>query len=141
MVRLVFSVVALMLMGTITWAAERPHQVRGHGQFVSPTDFVGCGVATHLGRYRETGNVQFAPTADPAVVQITGSATLVAANGDHLVEQISGVLNLQTGAGVATMTFVGGTGRFATASGSATFALQLFPNGSFAYTGKGSIDY
>ena len=66
--------VLLVAVGILTLSArasaeERPHSSRGTAQFVSPTDFVGAGNATHLGRYDEVGSVQFSPTADPTITQ------------------------------------------------------------------------
>jgi hypothetical protein len=79
--------------------------------------------------------------SDLTAVPITAWAIHTAANGDQLFETVSGTLNLLSGAGTATMTYVGGTGRFADASGSAEFSLQLLGGGAFAYAGKGVIDY
>jgi len=136
------SVMLVLLLAMSTQARERYHAARGSGQFTSAEgDFVGAGIATHLGPFSEVGVVQLTPTADPAVFQVSGSATHTAANGDQLVETIAGTLNLVTGAGSATMTYIGGTGRFADASGSAFFELQLFSNGTFVYSGVGTIDY
>ena len=121
--RVVLTLLALMLCGWLApaRAESRPHKWRATGQFVSANDFVGEGKATHLGRFREAGSVQFAPTDDPAVLQFEGTNIYTAANGDELHAVISaGRLNLQTGAGAATVIFVGGTGRFADATGTAT---------------------
>ena len=50
-----------------------------------------------------------------------GSVTITAANGDTLSFDYVGLLFADTGEGVGTFTFTGGTGRFAHASGSGTF--------------------
>lgn len=138
---LLLSVLTLVVLAVPAQARERRHSARGVGQFVSPTEFISEGNATHLGRFHEVGGVQFTPTADPVVVHIDGWAIHTAANGEQLFEVISGELNLQTGAGAATMTYVGGTGRFANATGSARFSLQLLGDGAFKYAGAGVIDY
>jgi hypothetical protein len=51
---------------------------------------------------------------------IRGTATLTAANGDQLFAVFSASWDLTTGVGEVTVTFTGGTGRFADASGSAS---------------------
>ncbi len=137
-----FAMLALVLFVTQAQAGERHHAARGTGHFTSAVgDFVGEGIATHLGPFDEVGNVQFGDTSDATAIPITGWAVHTAANGDQLFETISGTLNLLTGAGTATMTYVGGTGRFADASGTAVFSLQLLGGGAFEYSGKGTIDY
>jgi hypothetical protein len=122
-------------------AGERPHFLRGTAQFVSPTDFVGSGEATHLGRYTEAGSAQFSPTADPTVLRVDAWTVLTAANGDQLFETVTGELDLLTGAITATVTYVGGTGRFADASGSAALSAQMLPGGAIAVAVEGTIDY
>ena len=122
-------------------AATRAYSARGTAQFVSPTEFVGSGEATHLGRYSEAGTVAFTPTADPNVLHIDGSITYTAANGDELDATASGELNLSTGAITATLTYTGGTGRFASAGGSSTLTGQLGAGGSISVTVDGTIDF
>jgi hypothetical protein len=53
----------------------------------------------------------------------------------------SGHLNGVTGVITATVTYTGGTGRFAHASGTATLAAQLLPDGSIEVAVQGTIDY
>ena len=132
---------SVLALATPARAAERRYLSRGTAQFVSPTDFVGTGIATHLGLYDEAGSVQFSPTADPTVLHLDAESTYTAANGDHLYAVITGQLNGVTGAITATVTYVGGTGRFADASGTATLSGQLLPGGSIEVTVKGTIDY
>ena len=139
--------VLLVAVGILTLSArasaeERPHSSRGTAQFVSPTgDFVGSGHATHLGRYTEVGSASFSPTNDPTVLQISAWAIYTAANGDQLYATFTGQLNGLTGAITATVTYVGGTGRFDDASGSATLLGQIRPDGTIAVAVKGTIDY
>ena len=116
-------------------AEERAYQLRGSAQFVSPTDFVGAGTATHLGRYTEIGSASFSGT------HVEAWAILTAADGDQLFETISGELDPDTGVITATVTFVGGTGRFADATGSASLVGQLLPGGRIAVIVEGTIDF
>src|SRR5206468_2008607 len=97
--------------------------------------------ATHLGRYDEVGSAQFSPTADPTVFQVDAWAIYTAANGDQLYAVVSGYLHGLTGSITATVTYVGGTGRFTDASGTATLSAQLLPGGSIEVAIKGTIDY
>jgi hypothetical protein len=108
---------------------------------VSPTDFVGSGLATHLGSYAEVGSVAFIPTSDPTVLQVVGTNAYFAANGDRLDGQVSGTLNLATGVIIATITYVGGTGRFDEASGQSSLAGQMDLNGTIHVTVIGLIYY
>jgi hypothetical protein len=117
------------------------HVSRGTAQFVSANDFVGAGTATQLGLYDEVGSAQFSPTANPTVFQVDAWSIYTAANGDQLYAVFSGHLNGLTGAITATVTYVGGTGRFTAASGTATLSAQLLPGGSIKVAIKGTIDY
>jgi hypothetical protein len=77
------------------------------------------GVGSHLGRWTGQGfvdNVAIDPVADRVAVSAT--ATLIAANGDQLFVSVSVSVNLTTRLADETITFTGGTGRFAGASGS-----------------------
>ena len=138
---LVLAAVGVLALSAPAQAEERPHVSRGTAQFVSPTDFVGEGHATHLGRYTEVGRVSFSPTADPTVLQIDAWATYTAANGDELYAVFTGHLNGLTGAITATVEYVGGTGRFADATGSANLTGQLLPGGAVSVAVAGTIDY
>ena len=77
----------------------------------------------------------------PVVIQLRNCSTLTAANGDELVHTTIGDVSPAGPAQVAfsgSMTFVGGTGRFSTASGSATFSgtASLATNtGAFSFEG------
>jgi hypothetical protein len=139
-------VVLVAAVGVLTLAArasaeERPHKSQGTAQFVSPTDFVGSGEATHLGRYTEVGSAQFTPTDDPAVLRIDARSVYTAANGDQLHATFTGHLNGLTGAITATATYEGGTGRFRDAGGSATLSGQMLPDGTIVVAVEGTIDY
>jgi hypothetical protein len=133
--------VAIFMLTDRAAAAVRPHFSRGTAKFVSPTDFIGSGYATHLGVYSEVGSVAFSPTTDPDVLRLDGRAIYTAANGDQLRANFTGRLNRVTGAITATLTYVGGTGRFASAKGSASLTGQMLPGGIVTVTVSGTIDY
>ncbi|HKB05588.1 MAG TPA: hypothetical protein VKD90_25415 [Gemmataceae bacterium] len=138
------AVATLALAGLVTpaTAEDRPHKWHGTGHFVSETGFVAKGFATHLGTYDEVGAITaMTPTEVPGVFAIEGWAIHTAANGDQLYEVFSGRLNFLTGAVTASIRFVGGTGRFTDASGSATLSAQILPDGSIDIAGEGTIDY
>jgi hypothetical protein len=137
---LFLAFVSVLALATPAQAAKRPHVSRGTAQFVSANDFVGAGTATHLGLYDEVGSVQFSPTADPTVLHLEAESTYTAANGDQLHAVITGQLNGLTGVITATVTYVGGTGRFTNATGTATLSGQL-PGGSIEVAVSGTIDY
>jgi len=138
---LVLVALGVLALAAPARAAERPHISRGTAQFVSASDFVGAGTATHLGLYDEVGSVQFSRTADPTVLHLEAQSVYTAADGDELYAVVTGQLNGVTGVIAATVTYVGGTGRFADATGTATLSGQLFPGGSIEVTVKGTIDY
>ena len=137
----VCALVVIMSPFNRATAAVRPHFSSGGAQFISPTDFVGAGTATHLGAYTEAGSVAFIPTSDPTVLQIVGTTDYTASNGHVLHAVVTGELNLLTGAITATLTYDGGTGRFEDATGSATLIGQLLPGGGVAATVSGTVNY
>jgi len=141
LISVVCAAISLLAFPDRAAAEARPYSSEGTAQFVSPTDFVGAGLAAHLGLYSEAGSVSFSPTSNPAVLHVDGSVVYTAANGDELHAVITGELNGLTGAITATVSYVGGTGRFADASGSASLAGQLRPNGTISVTVRGTIDY
>jgi hypothetical protein len=50
-------------------------------------------------------------------------------------------LNRATGAITATVTYVGGTGRFTNATGVSSLVGQMLPNGTITVAVNGSINY
>ncbi len=133
---LVLAAVGVLALAAPAQAEERPHVSRGTAQFVSPTgDFVGAGNATHLGLYEEVGNATISPTGG-----IEAWAIYTAANGDELWATFTGQLD-PFGGITATVTYVGGTGRFDDADGSATLSGQMLPDGTIAVSVEGTIDY
>ena len=143
-----------LLLGTVpVVAVERPFSLNGTGVAVFITDDAGhviggtvsgSGTATHLGLYTNVGRITFIPDPDnPILVHPAGEATLTAANGDTLrliVED--GVLDVTTGISTGHFRFVGGTGRFANASGITEFVVvQNLVTGAFELTVVGRIDF
>ncbi len=124
-------------------AAWRPYFAHGTAQFTSspPSAFIGQGQALYLHHYTEAGSVTFTPTADPVVLHAAGTTSYTASNGDRLDAQISGTLNLATGAVRATLIYVGGTGRFDDAVGASWLTGQMQPDGSLVVTAIGLINF
>ena len=94
------------------------------------------GIATHVGQFSYTYQL----TVNLANGTATGSAQLVAANGDSIDTTITGSSDLTATPGFATITEIntitGGTGRFAGAQGSFTVERLVnlatgFTSGSF----------
>ena len=106
--------------------------------------------ATHLGLCTTVGKVNYTPANDPehpGRMLSSGSGTITAANGDVLLIEFNGVLDppdpgSATGIDRPTFRFVGGTGRFAGASGSAESVVVVnLGTGAFEITMVGKLDY
>jgi hypothetical protein len=102
-------------------------------------DGTGTCQMSHLGRT----SIQVTQTADLNQGRVTGSVTFTAANGDKLRAQVSApfasgdqVTKLQ-----GSITFAGGTGKFATAHGTATFTSDGKTALNVAINYAGSIQY
>jgi hypothetical protein len=97
---------------------------------------VAKGQATHLGRLTETENAVIYPDGT-----LEASVVLTAANGDQLFcTDVGGFTSPTTTAG--TITFMGGTGRFTNASGTANFGAVIAPDGiHYTLTFEGTIQY
>ena len=141
----------LLLLGTMpVLAVERPFALHGSGVATLITDpsgmptgavATGSGTATHLGQWTVTGNPKYTPD-DNGVLHSSGEATITAANGDQLRVQINGILDPMAGVDQGVFYFLGGTGRFENASGSANFVVNINPlTGGFELTVVGRIDY
>lgn len=139
-----------LLLGTIpVSAAERPFALNGAGVASLIIDesgnliganATGSGTATHLGQWTVDGKVTY--TLDNGVLRSGGQATLTAANGDKLLFEIDGILDPIASVDQGIFRFVGGTGRFENASGSANFVVSINPvTGGFQITVVGKIDY
>ncbi len=122
--------------------AAVPFKGRGTGEIVGvqplPTGVLitanARGNATHLGNYSRVENILLAPDGS-----FTGDVTFTAANGDQLTANIEGAF---TGPATAsgTYSFTGGTGRFATATGTAYFSVALTDPVHFTVDFNGSIN-
>jgi len=129
--------------------ALKPFALNGSGLAAFITDEAGnvigattaaSGTATHLGSWTAIGSVRF--TNDNGVIRSSGEATITAANGDKLEVVVEGELDPVTGTDHGIFRFVGGTGRFEGASGSADSVVTTNPlNGGFELTLVGRINY
>ena len=145
------TLILLLLLGSIPVSAvERPFALKGAGVATLITDEsgmpigaipTGSGTATHLGQWTVAGNVKY--TLDSGgVLRSSGQATITAANGDKLQVELEGILDPAAGVDQGVFRFVGGTGRFENASGSANFVVTINPlSGGFELTVVGMIDY
>jgi hypothetical protein len=102
------------------------------------------GKATHLGAFtlHDTSTivgVDFTP--DGVVLHVVGAADLEAANGDHLHASFTGSVNLTTGAGTLNFEGTGGTGRFADATGTTLWHVNLNPDLTYTAVAEGDISY
>jgi hypothetical protein len=134
-------------------AAERPFAWNGSGSSTFFTDASGnlaanvtvSGTATYLGLWTATGTVHFTPDPDPnhpGRFLSNAALTLTAANGDTLNITLNGNLDPAAGMDTGPIQFVGGTGRFAGASGSGQFVVELNPaTGAFKTTVVGKINF
>lgn len=144
-------VTLFLLLGTIPVSAvERPFALKGAGVAPLITDEAGhvigatptgSGTATYLGQWTVAGNVHYTPDSN-GVLHSSGDATITAANGDKLHVQIDGILDPVAAMDQGTFYFVGGTGRFEGASGSANFVVSINPlTGGFDLTVVGKINF
>jgi hypothetical protein len=87
--------------------------------------------------------LRFSPGPADHLILADGEQTFTAADGDELdAEFENAVLNTTTGIAIGVFRFVGGTGRFAEASGSAVFVVeQNLITGEFEVTAVGHIDF
>jgi hypothetical protein len=126
-------------------AVERPFQLQGTttiiGNPFAPegATMEASGTATHLGDWTEEGPVFFDGSSGPPFAA-TAIAHFTAANGDQLDVLLTGTIDASL---VATAIYhiVGGTGRFAGASGHGGFAASPNPDGTLSYMAVGTIDY
>lgn len=142
----------VLLLGTIPVAAtERPFALNGRGVASFITDGAGhitganitaSGTATHLGMWTTSGIVNYAPPDENGKIPSSGEATIIAADGDMLNMVVRGLFDPVMGSDHGVFTFIGGTGRFAAASGSADFVVTVNPlTGGFELTLVGTINF
>jgi hypothetical protein len=122
---------------------NRPFKGHAEGEVtgVSPSGALiaeSTGTATHLGKFTRTESV----FVDG--FEISGMVAFTAANGDQLRACFMGEFTSPTTA-AGTYTFIGGTGRFADASGTASFEVTVASTADgitlLAITFDGTINY
>lgn len=152
----VVALAAFLLLGSLpVLAVERPFALnhKGFGPLITDgagnpigADVTSSGTATHLGLCTIVGRVNFSPDPDnPGRLLSSGTGTITAADGDKIQIEFSGAL-VPNGDGTATdmavFRFVGGTGRFASATGSVNaIVVANLVTGGFELTMVGNIDY
>jgi hypothetical protein len=140
---LILALGVLLLGSFPAQAGERPFRLNLSGTVTNGV-VSATGHATHLGLFTETGELSFVPDPNnPTLLLVTGRVTLTAANGDQLDALIEdAVLDATTGQAAGTVRFIGGTGRFANASGTGDLVIdQNLITGAFEGTAVGRIDY
>jgi hypothetical protein len=157
----VIALVAFLLLGSLpVLAVERPFALNGKGIGIftvdedgvpTSADVTSTSNATHLGLCTTVGKVTYTRVNDPehpGRLLSTGTGTITAANGDKLLIEFSGVLDPPAPGSSTTaidqplFRFVGGTGRFVGASGSAGAVVVVnLATGAFEITMVGNIDY
>jgi hypothetical protein len=156
----VITLVAFLLLGSLPVSAvERPFALNGNGvaTFIFDeagnliaADVTSTSNATHLGLCTTVGRVNYTPANDPehpGRLLSSGSGKITAANGDTLLIEFSGVLDPPNPGSITAIDkplfrVVGGTGRFAGASGSADAVVVVnLLTGAFEHTMVGKIDY
>ena len=151
------TLTAFILLATVSvMATERPFALNAKGVATFNTDASGnpisanvssSGTATHLGLTTTVGTITFTPDpANPGRLLTHGTGTLTAANGDTVQVELNGALEPTPGSATATdkavFRFVGGTGRFAGAHGTATGIVVVnLLTGAFEITIVGDIDF
>jgi hypothetical protein len=151
-IRFVALTISLLLGFLPVQAAERPFAFDGSGTAAFIADTAGnvtaanvtaSGTATYLGLWTAVGTVHFAPDPNHAG-RLLSSAVLAftAANGDNLQVKFNGNLDPAAGFDTGVIQFVGGTGRFAGATGFGDFVVQINPlTGAFKTTAIAKINF
>jgi hypothetical protein len=104
---------------------------------------IAFGEATHLGNSSETISVALTPVS-PLCQTNVGTGVLIAADGDQLFVAASGMTCFDPSTRLVdltvTQTIIGGTGRFAGASGTLTVSGTANPaTGTLTYTLEGTL--
>lgn len=154
----VIALAAFLLLGSLpVLAKDRPFALNGNGVATFVTNEAGLPVsanvtssstATHLGLCTTVGVVNFTPDPQtPGRLLSSGTGTITAANGDQIQIEFTGVLDPpEPGSPTAidrpVFRFIGGTGRFAGATGQADAVVVInLLTGAFEITMVGRIDY
>jgi hypothetical protein len=146
--RIAAVLVALGILGlALPAAADEPLPFRGAADEtitrVTPVGLdqlqltvTATGEATYLGQFSGTETV----VLDLATGTFSGTRVFIAANGDRLYANVEGGFTSATTA-AGTLTFTGGTGRFADATGEVDFE-AVTPDGlHLALTFEGTIEF
>lgn len=98
---------------------------------------VGMGEGTHLGRFTEVAYPTVSGNTFSAIVILT------AANGDQVFKMATGTITSNGPLTIFAGTFMvnGGTGRFASATGTGQVVMVLSPDGTIAQTYDGTIEF
>lgn len=147
------SLVALVLIGTLSLtvlAGARPFHLVEHGNLtVTPRDASGTvldvvangvGTATHLGVITVERTATLRATPTPGVFDFSGQATLTAADGEQLNSTITGTFNANVGHADLVYEWTGGTGRFAHATGTTFWSVDV-ADGEYDVVANGQIIY
>lgn len=152
----ILALTAVVLLGTLpVRAIERPFALNGLGGSTFITDEAGnpiganvtsSGTGTHLGVWTSAGKVNFTPDPVTGRVLSSGTGAFTAANGDQLKFEFNGSLEVDPGSNTGTdkgvFRFIGGTGRFVGASGTADAVVVInLLTGAFELTMVGTVDY
>ena len=151
-VRFLALTISLLFVILPVQAAERPFAFSGTGTSNFIVDGAGniiganitaSGTATHLGLWTAAGTVYFTPDPNnPGHLLSSAALAFIAANGDKLQIKLNGNLDPAAGADMGFVKFDGGTGRFAGASGSGNFVVELNTlTGGFKTTAVAKINF
>jgi len=137
---LAVAAIGLVLLPSVAAAAEdvpftetyvlTATEVHGNRTFLS-----GTGTGTVVGAFLRTGWVQIKRN------QLVGASTITAANGDSLYIESTQTWDRPTQSWSGPFTIVGGTGRFANATGSGTTTNTPNPDGTTTGTREGKISF
>ena len=142
-----------MLAAEVNWAGAADRVPYGdayqaHLVSVNGADqvFAGGGTGTQLGKFTNTILVHVGdPAPGSSLLPISGTVTVIAANGDTLVSSFVGFEDLASAPNggplhlFGSQVIIGGTGRFAGATGSLTFSGLDYGDGSVSVTTEGTI--
>ena len=144
----------MLLVGALPAAAvQRPFALNGNGlaDFISDgaghvigANVTSSGTATHLGLWTSVGTLYLAPDPNNSTQLLAaGTGTITAADGDKIEFVLeNSVLDVTTSISRGIFRFVGGTGRFAAATGTTDFVVvQNLVTGAFQLTAVGNIDF
>lgn len=132
----------LSLVGTASAEPAVPFHGRAWGAITGLTpaalgvtlDVSATGAATRIGAFTRQESL----VLDPVSNTFAGLIRFTTANGDTLLGQVTGAF-VAPGTATGRYRFTGGTGRFATASGKATFSLSSPDGVNFRVEFKGHL--